>query len=149
MSDLATPLLVLFEDDALAFWCFAALMRTFGARANFAVDESGIFAQLRGLSGVLARADKVLAHKLTAMGAGDCHFAYRMVVVLMRRDLPLAQVREHGEAGGRGWFVWVRRTGSAAGGGMRASERSSLDTPTSSYPSSAATPLSNESPNPS
>jgi hypothetical protein len=93
MSDLAMPLLVLFDDDALAFWCFAALMRTFGARGNFAVDESGIFSQLRALSRALARADRVLAHKLQAMGAGECHFAYRMVVVLMRRDLPLSQVR--------------------------------------------------------
>ncbi|GBF97782.1 hypothetical protein Rsub_10207 [Raphidocelis subcapitata] len=91
MSDLALPMLVLFDDDALAFWCFAALMRTFGARSNFAVDESGIFSQLRGLAGVLGRADRVLAHKLTALGAGECHFAYRMVVVLMRRDLPLGQ----------------------------------------------------------
>lgn len=92
MSDLATPLLVLFDDDALAFWAFAALMRAFGARGNFAVDESGIFSQLRALAGALGRADRVLAHKLRALGAADCHFAYRMVVVLMRRDLPLAQV---------------------------------------------------------
>ncbi|KAI8470960.1 MAG: rab-GTPase-TBC domain-containing protein [Monoraphidium minutum] len=91
MSDLAMPLLVLLDDDALAFWCFAALMRTFGARANFAVDEAGMFSQLRGLGVALGRADRVLAHKLRVMGAGDCHFAYRMAVVLMRRDLPLGQ----------------------------------------------------------
>ena len=27
MSDLALPFLLLFEDDALAFWCFEKLMR--------------------------------------------------------------------------------------------------------------------------
>lgn len=51
MSDLAVPFLVLLEDDALAFWCFASLMRK--ARRNFAVDESGIFGQLRALSALL------------------------------------------------------------------------------------------------
>lgn len=34
-----------------------------------------------------------LGHRLRSLGvAQDCHFAYRLVVVLMRRDLPLAQV---------------------------------------------------------
>ena len=45
MSDLAVPFLVLFKDDALAFWCFAALMRK--ARRNFAHDDAGLFTQLR------------------------------------------------------------------------------------------------------
>jgi hypothetical protein len=93
MSDLLLPLLVLFEDDALAFWCFAAVMQTVGLNRNFAVDESGIFSQLRSLGAVLGVADATVAHKLRTIGAAECHFAYRMIVVLMRRDLPLQQVR--------------------------------------------------------
>ncbi|KAF6259022.1 rab-GTPase-TBC domain-containing protein [Scenedesmus sp. NREL 46B-D3] len=49
MSDLLLPLVLLMEDDALAFWCFVALMQRQGLRSNFAADESGIFAQLRCL----------------------------------------------------------------------------------------------------
>lgn len=52
MSDLLLPFLLLMDDDALAFWCFVALMQRLGARQNFAVDESGIFGQLRRLGQV-------------------------------------------------------------------------------------------------
>ena len=52
MSDLLLPFLLLMEDDALAFWCFVALMQQRGVRRNFAVDETGIFAQLRSLQQV-------------------------------------------------------------------------------------------------
>eukprot|EP00879_Flechtneria_rotunda_P017314 GHRR01018138.1.p1 GENE.GHRR01018138.1~~GHRR01018138.1.p1 ORF type:complete len:373 (+),score=132.14 GHRR01018138.1:814-1932(+) len=52
MSDLLLPFLLLFEDDALAFWCFVAVMQRQGVRRNFAVDESGIFSQLRTLAQV-------------------------------------------------------------------------------------------------
>lgn len=47
MSDLLLPFLLLMDDDALAFWCFVSLMQRMGARHNFAVDERGIFGQLR------------------------------------------------------------------------------------------------------
>eukprot|EP00877_Chromochloris_zofingiensis_P001190 jgi/Chrzof1/11071/Cz05g22120.t1 len=92
MSELALPFLVLFHDDSAAFWAFEALMTTYGVRRNFAVDESGIFGQLRQLSAVLGSADRVLMHQLRALGAAECHFAYRMIVVMMRRDLPISQV---------------------------------------------------------
>ncbi len=140
MSDLLLPFLLLLEDDALAFWCFAALMQRHGARANFAVDERGMFGQLRRLAEVceattsrtsplwcmscavlalvpyiyaipmppppaqlplrhaacfpqlLDMSDKPLTFRLHQLGAAECHFAYRMLVVLMRRDLPLPQV---------------------------------------------------------
>lgn len=54
MSDLLLPFLLLMEDDALTFWCFVALMQQQGLRKNFAVDESGIFSQLRALQQVRA-----------------------------------------------------------------------------------------------
>lgn len=95
MSELALPFLVLFHDDSAAFWAFEALMTTYGVRRNFAVDESGIFGQLRQLSAVLGSADRVLMHQLRALGAAECHFAYRMIVVMMRRDLPISQVSRY------------------------------------------------------
>lgn len=49
MSDLLLPFVLLMEDDGLAFWCFVALMQQQGVRKNFAVDETGIFSQLRTL----------------------------------------------------------------------------------------------------
>jgi len=52
MSDLLLPFLLLMDDDAMVFWCFVALMQRLGLRHNFAVDESGIFGQLRRLGQV-------------------------------------------------------------------------------------------------
>uniref|UniRef100_A0A383W6G7 Rab-GAP TBC domain-containing protein n=1 Tax=Tetradesmus obliquus TaxID=3088 RepID=A0A383W6G7_TETOB len=92
MSDLLLPFVLLMEDDALAFWCFVSLMQRQNLRRNFAADESGIFAQLRCLGQVLEVHDKPLMFRLHQLGASECHFAYRMLVVLMRRDLSMAQV---------------------------------------------------------
>lgn len=75
MSDLATPFLALFEDDTLAFWCFAQLMQT--ARFNFRHDEAGIRGQLATLMALLRVVDPVLSHRLTQIGAGEGLFAYR------------------------------------------------------------------------
>ncbi|GJP48517.1 hypothetical protein CLOM_g7798 [Closterium sp. NIES-68] len=62
-----------------------------GMRLNFLLDESGIHRQLAALGRILRLADPELYGHLRDMGGGDCLFAYRMVVVGMRRDLPLAQ----------------------------------------------------------
>ncbi len=75
MSDLAAPFLALFEDDTLAFWCFAQLMQT--ARFNFRHDESGIRGQLASLMALLQVVDPVLYHRLRQIGAGEGLFAYR------------------------------------------------------------------------
>ncbi len=40
MSDLAVPMLLTFEDDAMAFWCFERLLHR--VKRNFRHDESGI-----------------------------------------------------------------------------------------------------------
>ena len=40
MSDLAVPMLLTFEDDAMAFWCFERLLHR--VKKNFRHDESGI-----------------------------------------------------------------------------------------------------------
>ena len=112
MSDLALPFLLLFEDDALAFWCFEKLMRKvsraaaiaagllllslcrvcdsehppllpiadpsssfsgmilrFQVRRNFAVEPTGIFAQLGRLASILEKVDPILHNKLQTVGA--------------------------------------------------------------------------------
>lgn len=92
MADLAAPFVALVPDDVEAFWCFERLMRH--SRANFAHSGEGVRAQLRMLGRVLEHKDPVLMHHLRHVGAGECLFAYRMVLVLMRRELSLANVRQ-------------------------------------------------------
>jgi hypothetical protein len=41
---------------------------------------------------VLDACDRPLFYQLKHMGAAECHFAYRMVVVMMRRDMPMPKV---------------------------------------------------------
>lgn len=90
MSDLAALFVCLEEEDALAFACFERLMRS--ARQNFCHDESGIRLQLVKISEIIADTDPELHTRLVSLGAEDCMFAYRMVVVLLRRELPLPDV---------------------------------------------------------
>ncbi|KAK9844130.1 hypothetical protein WJX81_005364 [Elliptochloris bilobata] len=98
MSDLAAPFLSVFPggEDVLAFWAFERLMRR--AAPNFRRDEQGIHAQLQALMRVLTAADAALAAHLHAIGAGQCFFAYRMLVVLLRREMTQAQGLELWEA---------------------------------------------------
>ncbi len=89
MSDLAAAFVQLIENDALAFACFERLMRD--ARRNFRHDETGIRSQLNKVASILSDTDPTLHRKLDALGAADCMFAYRMVLVMLRRELPLGE----------------------------------------------------------
>eukprot|EP00798_Chlamydomonas_sp_ICE-L_P013603 gene13603-19476_t len=89
MSDLAIPFLMLTDNDAMAFMCFQRLMQK--VRRNFAIEDSGIFAQLASLARLLEQLDPTLFYKIRQMGATGCHFAYRMIVVQLRREVALDQ----------------------------------------------------------
>ena len=61
-------------------------------RHNFRLDESGIRHQLKILAGVIERLDdQTLGHHIQKIGSGDMMFAYRMVVVQLRRELQTEQ----------------------------------------------------------
>ena len=89
MSDLLSPFVALLTDDAEAFSCFESFMKN--ARQNFRIDEIGIRQQLEMISKILRLGDPELYAHLTRMGAEDCIFVYRMIVVLMRRELSFEQ----------------------------------------------------------
>ena len=42
MSDLASVILHVLDDEVDAFWCFAAVMDDFGMEGNFAHDQIGM-----------------------------------------------------------------------------------------------------------
>ena len=87
MSDLGAVFVAIESDDALAFACFEALMRT--ARENFRHDEWGMKSQLAVVREIVKNTDGALYKKLQVLGGAECMFVHRMVVVLMRRDLPV------------------------------------------------------------
>ncbi|XP_042503517.1 rab GTPase-activating protein 22-like isoform X3 [Macadamia integrifolia] len=86
MSDLLSPFVVLYEDNADAFWCFEMLLRRM--RENFQMEgPTGVMKQLQALWCILAATDKEMFVHLSLIGAESLHFAFRMLLVLFRREL--------------------------------------------------------------
>ncbi|KAH7662166.1 Ypt/Rab-specific GTPase-activating protein GYP7 and related proteins protein [Dioscorea alata] len=87
MSDLCSPMIILLEDEADAFWCFERLMRRL--RGNFRCTESsvGVENQLQSLASITQVLDPKLHQHLETLGGGDYLFAFRMFMVLFRREL--------------------------------------------------------------
>ncbi|XP_011095343.1 TBC1 domain family member 15 isoform X1 [Sesamum indicum] len=86
MSDLCSPMIMLLEDEADAFWCFERMMRRL--RGNFRCTERsvGVEAQLGNLASVTQVIDPKLHQHLETLGGGDYLFAIRMLMVLFRRE---------------------------------------------------------------
>ncbi|KAI3466219.1 hypothetical protein Pfo_022882 [Paulownia fortunei] len=86
MSDLCSPMIILLEDEADAFWCFERLMRRL--RGNFRCTESsvGVESQLSNLASVTQVIDPKLHQHIETLGGGDYLFAFRMLMVLFRRE---------------------------------------------------------------
>lgn len=113
MSDLLSPFVVLFEDNADAFWCFEMLLRRMVLlilkilyvdyskdllfsnfsfiplqRENFKVEgPTGVMKQLEALWHILELTDREIFSHLSHIGAESLHFAFRMLLVLFRREL--------------------------------------------------------------
>ncbi|XP_077243533.1 GTPase-activating protein GYP7-like isoform X2 [Tasmannia lanceolata] len=87
MSDLCSPMVVLLEDEADAFWCFERLMRRL--RGNFRCTERsvGVESQLNSLASITQVLDPKLHQHLETLGGGHYLFAFRMLMVLFRREL--------------------------------------------------------------
>ncbi|XP_052207528.1 uncharacterized protein LOC127811581 isoform X3 [Diospyros lotus] len=81
MSDLLSPFVVLFEDNADAFWCFEMLLR------RMMEGPTGVMKQLQSLWHILKLTDKEMFAHLSRIGAESLHFAFRMLLVLFRREL--------------------------------------------------------------
>ncbi|KAL5781172.1 hypothetical protein ACOSP7_006201 [Xanthoceras sorbifolium] len=91
MSDLLSPFVVLFEDNADAFWCFEMLLRRM--RENFQMEgPTGVMKQLQALWHILELTDREMFSHLSHIGAESLHFAFRMLLVLFRRELSFNEV---------------------------------------------------------
>lgn len=86
MSDLCSPMIILLDDEADAFWCFERLMRRL--RGNFRCTDNsvGVEAQLSNLASITQVIDPKLHQHLETLGGGDYLFAFRMLMVLFRRE---------------------------------------------------------------
>ncbi|EFH45838.1 rab GTPase activator [Arabidopsis lyrata subsp. lyrata] len=86
MSDLCSPMIILLEDEADAFWCFERLMRRLRGNFRSTGRSVGVEAQLTHLSSITQIVDPKLHQHLDKLGGGDYLFAIRMLMVQFRRE---------------------------------------------------------------
>ncbi|GAU46187.1 hypothetical protein TSUD_93740, partial [Trifolium subterraneum] len=86
MSDLCSPMIILLNDEADAFFCFERLMRRL--RGNFRCTDNsvGVEAQLNNLALITQVIDPKLHQHIEQIGGGDYLFAFRMLMVQFRRE---------------------------------------------------------------
>ncbi|TYH64332.1 hypothetical protein ES332_D07G259700v1 [Gossypium tomentosum] len=86
MNDICSPMVILLENEADAFWCFEHAMRRL--RENFRCNTSsiGVQSQLGILSQVIKTVDPKLHQHLEDLDGGEYLFAFRMLMVLFRRE---------------------------------------------------------------
>ncbi|CAN1245209.1 TBC1 domain family member 15 [Linum grandiflorum] len=100
MNDICSPMVILLENDADAYWCFDHAMRrlvrnflqvktlNLRQRENFRTSTTsiGVQTQLSTLSQVIKTVDPKLHQHLEDLDGGEYLFAFRMLMVLFRRE---------------------------------------------------------------
>lgn len=91
MSDLASPLLRLLEDEAQAFWCFVGFMER--VAPHFEEEQAEMQRQLRALHELVSLVQPALGAHLRAHDSGNMFFCFRWLLVWFKRELSGEQTR--------------------------------------------------------
>lgn len=86
MSDICSPMVILLENEADAFWCFERAMRRLRENFRCSTSSIGVQAQLSTLSQIIKVIDPKLHQHLEDLDGGEYLFAFRMLMVLFRRE---------------------------------------------------------------
>ncbi|KAL2945284.1 TBC1 domain family member 15 [Bienertia sinuspersici] len=86
MNDICSPMVILLENEADAYWCFERAMRRL--RDNFKTTSTsiGVQSRLSTLSAIIKVVDPKLHQHLEELDGGEYLFAFRMLMVLFRRE---------------------------------------------------------------
>ncbi|ELU01425.1 hypothetical protein CAPTEDRAFT_178211 [Capitella teleta] len=87
MSDIASPILVVQNDEAHAYVCFCGIMRRL--RGNFSCDGVAMTTKFQHLSLFLQHQDPVFHAYMKEHQADDLFFCYRWLLLEMKREFPL------------------------------------------------------------
>ncbi|KAK5083172.1 GTPase activating protein [Lithohypha guttulata] len=90
MSDLLSPLYAVFQDDALAFWCFTRFMQRMSR--NFVRSQAGMRAQLSTLDQLVQLLDPQLYLHLQKLDSTNFFFFFRMLLVWYKREFEWSDV---------------------------------------------------------
>ncbi|TYJ28178.1 hypothetical protein E1A91_A07G241200v1 [Gossypium mustelinum] len=86
MNDICSPMVILLENEADAFWCFEHAMRRLRENFRCSTSSIGVQSQLGILSQVIKTVDPKLHQHLEDLDGGEYLFAFRMLMVLFRRE---------------------------------------------------------------
>ncbi|XP_054794984.1 uncharacterized protein LOC129298983 isoform X3 [Prosopis cineraria] len=90
MNDICSPMVILLEDEADSFWCFERAMRRLRENFRTSASSMGVQSQLSTLSQIIKIVDPKLHQHLDDLDAGEYLFAFRMLMVLFRREFSFA-----------------------------------------------------------
>lgn len=86
MNDICSPMVILIENEADAFWCFERAMRRLRENFRVSTNSIGVQSQLGTLSEIIKAVDPQLHQHLEDLDGGEYLFAFRMLMVLFRRE---------------------------------------------------------------
>eukprot|EP00118_Oscarella_pearsei_P005440 m.25066 g.25066 ORF g.25066 m.25066 type:complete len:638 (+) comp28728_c0_seq1:83-1996(+) len=86
MSDLASPFVVLFEDEADSYMCFSQLMKRM--KTVFYFDSESMVDKFEHLRAILAQVDLPYSDYLAQESAEDMLFCYRWLLLDLKREFP-------------------------------------------------------------
>ena len=89
MSDLAAPLLVVTQDETLAYLCFCKVMQRL--RNNFLLKGAALLGKFTQLSLLLRRVDPELFEYFSDVEVGNMYFCYRMLLLELKREFPFSE----------------------------------------------------------
>ncbi|ONK74755.1 uncharacterized protein A4U43_C03F9820 [Asparagus officinalis] len=86
MSDICSPMIIILDNEADSFFCFERLMRRLRGNFRCTNQSVGVESQLQSLAEITQVLDPKLHQHLETLGGGDYLFAFRMFMVLFRRE---------------------------------------------------------------
>ncbi|KAK7267422.1 hypothetical protein RIF29_20096 [Crotalaria pallida] len=90
MNDICSPLIILIENEADCYWCFDRAMRRMRENFRCSASSMGVQSQLSTLSQIMKTVDPKLHQHLEDLDGGEYLFAFRMLMVLFRREFSFA-----------------------------------------------------------
>ena len=90
MSDLAAPLLVILDEEAVSYTCFCALMERM--KGHFLLDGKAMTLKFDHLSQLVQRMESEFYKYLMFIGADDMFFCYRWLLLDLKREFPFDDV---------------------------------------------------------
>ncbi|GJP79792.1 hypothetical protein CLOP_g10008, partial [Closterium sp. NIES-67] len=90
MSDLMSPFIVTFPNNADAFWCFERLMRPIRSDFMGTSASIGVQKEIDNLKNITRVLDPELYAHLDEIGAGSMFFTVRPIMAMFRRELSFA-----------------------------------------------------------